>query len=107
MSMEVAEEIRKQIGQKAFFMMGAKALGGAADSLTFKVGRGARGKAGAVTHVRVTLEPSDTYTVKTMYVRGTSVKDRESVEGVYCDTLRAAIEGVTGFYLSMGTMGEA
>ena len=100
--MQVAETIREQIGPLAFRLIGASTLVGDANSLTFKVGKNAKG----VTHVKVTLDPSDTYIVSARKVRINrttyAVDSREvgKVSGVYFDGLRGAIESVTGLYTS-------
>ncbi len=64
--------------------------------------RGAKGKA---TTVVVTLDPSDTYTVKTLRVgtarTGYATKTLETCEGIYCDMLRECVEGMTGLALSL------
>lgn len=99
-SLNVANEISRQIGNRAFAMMGAKNLLGSEDSLQFKVGRNAK----RVTHIRVTLDPSDTYRVEFIRVgrapmfKTTPVAD---FDGVYADTLHALIESNTGLYLSL------
>ena len=99
---EIAQEIKNQIGQKAIVMMGASFWTAGARSLTFKVGRGAKGKNGSVTHVKVTLEPTDTYRIETFFVRGASFKTREVIEGATVDMLHPTIESFTGMYLSIG-----
>jgi hypothetical protein len=101
-TMQVAETIRAQIGPLAFRLIGASALVGDENSLTFKVGSNAKG----VTHIKVTLDPSDTYTVSARKVRISrttyAIDNRvvAEVSGVYFDGLRAAIESATGLYTS-------
>jgi hypothetical protein len=99
-SMNIANEIRRQVGPRAFAMMGAKNLLGSEDSLQFKIGRNAK----RVTHIRITLDPSDTYRVEFIRVgrapmfKTTPVAD---FDGVYADSLHTLIEGNTGLYLSL------
>lgn len=93
--MTVPNTIRQQIGNRAFFMMGAKNLCGDATSLQFKI------CGSKVTHIRVTLDPSDTYTVAFIRVRGRKVTELASEEGVYADSLNRVIASNTGLALSL------
>ncbi len=102
MGIEVAKTIAKQIGGKALFMMGAKSLTGSEESLTFKVGRGAKGPKGSVTHIKITLEPTDTYTLEAFFVRGTTFKTRAKVEGAYAEMIHPFLKAETGMALSLG-----
>jgi hypothetical protein len=97
MSNQIATTIAAQIGNRAFAMMGAKNLLASERALQFKIGRNAKG----VTHVTVTLDPTDTYTVKFDRVRKYVAKPVAEVEGVYVDSLRSVIESNTGLYLSL------
>ncbi len=99
--MTIANEISKQIGNAAFCMIGAKNLVGGDNYLTFKIMRNAK----RVTHVRVTLDPSDTYTVEFIRCWGTKAPEiLESVEGIYCDMLKSVIGCGTGLEMSMPTI---
>lgn len=61
-----------------------------------------------VTHVRVTLEPSDTYRVEFLRVTASrDVVDVAVLGEVHADGLRILIEGRTGLKLSLGTMGAS
>jgi len=83
------------------YMIGARnllaldGLGG----LQFKVMKNARG----VTHVRIELEPSDTYAVSFHKVtrRGLETRELARFERVYADSLRRIFEAETGLYLSL------
>ena len=97
MANDIARTIAAQIGNRAFFMMGAKNLLASERALQFKVGRNAK----AVTHVTVTLAADDTYTVRFDRVRKYVAKPVAEVEGVYVDSLRQVIESNTGLYLSL------
>ena len=98
-AIEVANIIRKQIGGRAFMMLGAKDLIGLTEGeggLQFRI-RGSR----AVNKVRVILEPSDTYKVQFFKVHGIKCKAVAEHEGVYVDMLHALIEKETGLYTSL------
>ena len=95
---QVAQTIAQQIGNRAFFMMGAKNLMADGNTLTFKVGSNAK----KVTHVRVTLEPFDTYRMEFLNIRGFNApKTLSEVDGVYFDGLHQVIESNTGLALSL------
>ena len=102
---QIAQTIADQIGRRAMVMIGAKDLTGSDNALTMHVGRGPRG----ATHVRVVLEPDDTYTVESIAVRRRTVngipelgrKVIASTSDVYAEQLCQAIETVTGLYTSL------
>lgn len=102
--MAVAETIKQQIGHRAFTMMGAKEFmggDGGRGTLKFKLGRGARDH---ITHVMITLEPSDTYTVAFLRWHGGKRSEMETVaeyDDVYVENLRSLISKVTGFALRL------
>jgi hypothetical protein len=96
----VANTIRDQIGGPAFVMMCAKNLVGDDRALTWKVGRNEK----KVTHVRVTLEPTDTYKVEFIKVGrapGFKVETLGTHEMIYADQLHPMIEAGTGMYLTL------
>lgn len=93
--MNVANTILQQLGGNRFAVMtGAKNFVGSEDSLGMKVGRNSMG----VSHIRVTLDPSDTYTIKAFSIRGGKVKEKGEESGVYCDMLQDAFLRLTGLY---------
>ncbi len=97
--MAIANEIRNQIGQMGLTMMGAKNFIGGSDHLQFKIGRNAK----RVTHIRITLDASDTYTVRFTRVGRApkyTITELGEVEGVYVSDLRAILEG-TGMFLRL------
>jgi hypothetical protein len=97
-TMEIATEISRQIGNRAMTMIGASNLLGDTNSLQFKIGKNSK----KVTHVRVTLDASDTYTVEFIRVgRGFSVATLATVGMVYADHLRAIIQEHTGMYVNL------
>lgn len=95
-TLAVANTIAQQIGHRAFLMMGTRNKLGDANSLVFDV----RGS-GDVNKVRVSLEPSDTYTVTFYKVRGLHVQTVAAMECVYADGLNQVIESNTGLCLSL------
>lgn len=98
--MKTGQIIHQQIGLQAFAMMGAKNIMLLENGLQWKVGRNQK----KVTHITVTLDPSDTYTVKFQNVgRAPSfkIKDIAEVSDVYAENLRRIIESNTGLYLSL------
>lgn len=99
-----------QIGRVAFAMMGAKNIVAAGDVLSFDIGSNAR----KISHVSITLDPSDTYTVRVFKGARESTKlDMKTGEfvtrggrklagefsDVYSDALHSTIESATGLYL--------
>jgi len=98
--MSIATIIRDQIGGRAFYMMGARNLVDTGQGLRWQVDRNAK----RITHVHVTLDPSDTYTVEFIRV-GRAPKRRvetlASHSDIYCDQLHSVIEAETGMALSL------
>lgn len=98
---DVARTILDQLGGRQFIVMtGARDLSSGARSLQFRIGRNAH----AITHVRVTLDPSDTYTVEFYRGRGVKVRLATSHADVYAEDLRDLFTRETGLYTSLGTM---
>ena len=107
-----AEEIKRQIGSGAMFMIGAKNVAkghneDGAEYLSFKIGRNSKG----VTYVKVTLNANDEYDVEFGKVGrgsranpGPTYKVVNNVDGIQVDQLHETIEQNTGLYLSMGNM---
>jgi hypothetical protein len=95
--MNIAKTIAEQIGNKAFFMIGAKNLLAHDDALSFKIGRNSK----SVNYVKVTLNAADLYDVEFGWVNKNGYKVRSSEEGIYFDMLHGAIERNTGMYTSL------
>ncbi len=104
--MSVATVIADQIGRKALYMIGAKNLmdtGKGPDELgglCFKIMRNEK----RVTHLKISLDASDLYTVKALKQhRAPShrVETLEELSGVYFDMLHDVIAGMTGLALSL------
>lgn len=98
---QVPEIIVQQLGRRALFMLGASNLVGTENSLTFHIGRNSK----SVSHIRITLMPSDTYKVEFLRVRrqkGVPVtKTVSESEDVYDISLRQVIESGTGMRTSL------
>ncbi len=50
---------------------------------------------------RITLQPTDTYKVEFLSVRGTKVTPKGEFEDVYAENLKPLFESKTGLYLSL------
>lgn len=97
----VGETILAQLGgNKAAFMIGMKFATTRDNGVGIRYA--ARAKNGA-NHVEITLDPSDTYTVKFYSIRGRvpSPKLVSEHSDVYADSLRSLFTGETGLYLSL------
>jgi hypothetical protein len=100
-TMTVATTIVSQIGRstgRMSAMIGAHTFTGSATTLTFRFK--ARAKNGS-NCVRITLEPSDTYKVEFLSIRGTSVKTKGEFSDIYAEDLKPLFERETGLYLSL------
>jgi len=99
--MTVANTIFAQLGGPRFSAMtGCRDLVGAADSLTFKIGRAKDG----INAVRITLDPTDTYTMTFFKIargRGYKVTTVAEVSMVYSAQLRSIFTNHTGLYTSL------
>ena len=102
--------IAQQIGNRAFFMLGAKNLVTSDEGvLTFRVGRNSK----SVNVVRIELQADDTYLVECLCVRQGRLDKKTFVRRadtrkmiytssqVYADQLHAALESGTGMYTSL------
>lgn len=92
----IARTIRDQIGNKALYMLGAKNLVGGENFLQFKI-RGSQ----TVNMIKITLDPSDTYTMEFFKVRVPNCKLVKVIHGAYWDDLNRNIEQVTGLYTKL------
>jgi hypothetical protein len=94
-----AEEVLQQLGGRKFIAMtGAKNFvkDDKAKSITFKIPRAKDG----ITHVMITLNSSDTYTINFLSIRGNNIKQKP-VKGVYNDQLQSVFTQYTGLYTSL------
>ena len=96
----IAKTIASQIGNRAFAMMGASNLATWGDGLNFKIGRNPSG----VTHINISLSPSDTYTVDFLRCNLRAKNIRKvlgTFDDVYAEDLHRLIESETGLALSL------
>ncbi len=99
----VAKTILEQLGGRRFIVMtGAKELIGDTNSLTFRIN--GRYQDRRVNKIRITLDPSDDYTVEVFWQAGVSCKSVAKLDGIYCDMLQECFTSLTGLYTSLGTM---
>jgi hypothetical protein len=97
----VAHTILSQLGGSRFLAMtGAKHLVASANSLQFVLPRGAKNKSNKV---RITLDPSDTYTVEfyRWNARQFALTKVGAFEDVYCDNLGEIFTKETGFHRTL------
>lgn len=96
----VSATILGQLGGSRFLAMtGATNLLGASDSLTMKLPRGAT-KDG-ITHLRVTLEPSDLYRCEWLHITKHAIVEVAADAGIYGDRLQALFTKRTGLDVSL------
>lgn len=98
----VATTILAQLGgaRRLSVMIGAHSFMSDGPALIFKF----RAKASkGIKAIKVTLDPSDTYTVRFWRIgsRGLDVRQVAEHSDVYADDLRTVIEAETGLYLSL------
>jgi hypothetical protein len=99
MEATVANTIFEQLGRnKLVAMIGAYALSFTEKSLTFRFKAHAYN---GINAIRVTLAPTDTYTVEFISVRGATIKTKAIFDDVYADSLKPLIESTTGLRLSL------
>ena len=101
MSIEVSNEILRQLGGRMFKMMtGAKNFTGSEKEnfLSFRLPGNGFSK---FNYVKITLTPMDEYEIEFGNVRGSEYKMCEVIEGVWRETLVEVIERKTGLSLSM------
>jgi len=103
--MQLAATILEQLGGNRFIVMtGARDFLGAFNALTFRIPTSPRNRANAV---RITLDPSDTYSVEFMTVRRNHVATVGPIyAGIYGDALPDLFTRVTGLETSLGTLGR-
>ena len=96
--LQVANEIRNQLGHKALYMLGAKEFAGTENSLRFKIMRNSK----KITHIQITLNSMDLYNVEFFKIKRDWTKDIISeLENVYVDQLHKLIEENTELYTSL------
>ncbi len=94
---ETGNEIVKQLGNKALFMMGVKKNIMLIDNgISFKIRGSRKGN-----YLTITLNAMDTYDISLHRVSIKGIKEVKRVDGVYNDQMRSIIEKITGLYLSL------
>ena len=96
-NMQVANIIKKQLGNKALTMMGAKNLVAGDNYLSFRIGRNSKG----INYIKIILNPKDLYDLEFGSIRGMNYKVKYEAKDVYVDMLHDVIENNTGMYLSL------
>jgi hypothetical protein len=103
----MAETIIKQLGGAIIFMMAFDRASTAFDntSVTLKIAPSLiKQTGGRATHVKIVLDPCDTYTVQLVkHNKGTPPEGVivEEASDIYCDQLRPLVEKMTGFALRL------
>ena len=97
-NMQIAQTILNQLGGtgRLTMMCGCKDYAAGDKSVSFRIGSNGN----KVTRCLVTLDPSDTYTVKFYKGRGVNMKECYAMSDVYNDNLRSVFEQQTGMYLT-------
>jgi len=99
--LQVANTILEQLGGRRFLAMtGSYNLIGSENALTMKLRRNSAG----ASHLRITLEPSDTYTMEFLRCRNMEAVPVRTLDDVYFDDLQRFFTDVTGLYTTLGTM---
>lgn len=97
--MSVAKTILNQLGGNKFLVMtGAKHLFDLGNGLQFKLPNFAGVRINAV---RITLDPSDTYSVEFGRVRGSTYSKLSEHNEIYADSLVSLLERETGLATSL------
>lgn len=94
----VALEILRQLGGNRFKVMtGAESFSSGEKMLSFRL----KSNPKKIKGVRITLDPSDTYTMEFLSIRNMEVKTVSKAEGIYCDMLQETFTDHTGLYTSL------
>jgi hypothetical protein len=97
---QVADTILTQLGKSIrniSMFIGGHSFVAAKDGVTFRFKARAKNSANAV---RITLDPSDTYKVEFLSLRGASVKDKGTFDNIYAEDLRPLFSRETELYLT-------
>ena len=92
----ISRIILNQIGHGALFMLGAKDHILEDNGTSFRV-RGSK----IANHVKVTLQPNDTYTVEFRKIHGYKCTLIKSFSDIYCDQITAIIGRTLGLATSL------
>jgi len=94
----IAKTILEQLGGKRFRVMtGTHGLMAHPNALSMRL---RRNQAGAM-YLKITLDPSDTYTMEVTRSRGTELIPVETVDGIYFDQLQEIFTRVTGLVTTL------
>lgn len=95
---QVADTILQQLGGNRFIAMtGAKNFLAYPNALSMKIMPNSE----KVTHVRITLDESDTYTITPLRIRGTNIITLRGYSMVHVEDLRRSFETLTGLRTSL------
>lgn len=98
--MTVPNTILQQLGGRTFKLMtGASNFSGTENALTFKLPSNITRN--HISHVRVTLCPSDTYKMEFIHVRGMKIKTISEHEDIYAEDLCELFRRETGLETRM------
>ncbi len=101
----IAQTILRQLGMNVFVSMtGARQFTNHGNALAFKL-PSSFAKNG-INYVKITLEPSDTYTVEFKRIRGMKVTDVSMHEDIYNDSLLDLFRRETGLETRMPRLAE-
>jgi len=97
---DVAETILQQLGGKRFIVMtGAKNLlkSNGGKTLSFKLPKAISG----INYVEITLDSSDTYTMKFISLRANQAKTIKNLSMIYADQLQSVFTANTGLHTKL------
>lgn len=99
---EIAATILSQLGARRFLMMtGARNMVAVENGLRFRLPKARNRNGFAVNIVEIILEPSDTYRVRTSYLRGTNIRVVDEATDIYCDVLQDVFTRMTGLHTKL------
>lgn len=93
----VAEEIYRQLGHKARYMIGAKNFSCTDSLLGFRIGRNCKG----VNYITIELNGLDLYNMKFSKIYGTKITTLAEHNNIYADMMHDIIESETGMRTSL------
>jgi hypothetical protein len=103
---QIAQAILEQLGGGQFVLMtGAKHLTAIESGLMFSLP--ARFARDGINKIRVTLDPSDTYTLEAFRMRGIDYTRVHTIHDLYAEDLRRTFTKITGLDCTMGQIRRA
>jgi len=98
----IAKTILEQLGGGKFVAMtGARAFINTGNGLSFKLPGAGGFTTNGINYVKITLDPSDTYTVEFGKTRGTNYKIISSYDDIYFDQLQGIFTSETGLAMHL------